>query len=111
MFAIIRVGILLIAILPVAAAPADDQPRQGRYRITGLFSPARAADLREAFERLPEVKLIAVDYENAEATVEYVPAKAFPGAKNPDEVVKQFDSRLRSVCYGTFGVRPLSGTP
>jgi copper chaperone CopZ len=114
MFALVRVGVILIAAAPATAAVTGflpNQPQRVRHRITGLFSPARVDDLRETFERLPDVKLISVDYDSAEAVVEYVPAKAFPGAKNPDEIVKQFDNKLRSVSYGTFGVKPLLSVP
>jgi len=106
-----RIGIALAAcLLAVTAASGADEPQRVRHQITGLFSPDRVTDLRETFQRLPDVKLIDVDYDNAEATVEYVPAKAFPGAR-PEEIVRRFDERLRSVSFGTFGVKPLRSVP
>jgi hypothetical protein len=102
---------LLTATTAAAAGDPKDQPQRVRHQITGLFSPDREADLRETFERLPEFKLISVDFDNAEAVVEYVPAKAFPGAKTDDEIAKRFDQKLRSVSYGTFGVKPLCSIP
>jgi copper chaperone CopZ len=99
-----------VGLLLADPARGEDQPVRGRHRITGLFSPDRVADLRETFERLPDIKLVDLDYETAEATLEYVPAKAFPGTK-PDEIVKRLDERLRTASSHTFGVLPLSGVP
>jgi hypothetical protein len=114
MSALVRVSAVLIACVSVVAAAAGetpDQPQRVRHQITGLFNPAREADLRETFQQLPEFKLINVDFENAEAVVEYAPAKVFAGAKDADEIVKRFDAKLRSVSYGTFGVKPLRSIP
>ncbi len=108
-----------VAILALAApllcrsAAADDPPaRTDRftYRVTGLFSPEREKDLRAAFAELPGLSLVAIDFEFAEITVAFVPAKAFPGAK-PQQVVEQFDQKLRSVTHHTFGVKPRSTVP
>jgi hypothetical protein len=82
-----------------------------KYQVVGLFDPPRVADLRETFaEKMPGVKLIDVDYKTAVATVEYSPRAVFPGVK-PDDVVKQFDQRLRGVSHGTFWVRPVPAVP
>ncbi|MBS0201879.1 MAG: heavy-metal-associated domain-containing protein [Planctomycetes bacterium] len=88
---------------------ADEAPQTVdpiKHQITGLFSPDRVRDLKEVFEKLPNIKLIKVDFENAEATVEYDPAKAFPGARS-DQIVERFDNQLRGVSNSTFGVKPL----
>jgi len=114
MFSLVRIGAVLIALASAVAVKAGDppdQPRRVRHQITGLFNSAREADLRETFQQLPEFKLISVDFDNAEAVVEYIPAKVFAGAKDSDEIVKRFDAKLRSVSYGTFGVKPLRSIP
>lgn len=85
-----------------AAKPAEPL----KHQITGLFSADRVEDLKEVFVKLPNIKLIKVDFENAEVMVEYDPAKAFPGAK-PEQIVEQFDNQLRGVSNSTFGVKPL----
>ncbi len=67
----------------------------------------REKDLREVFEqKLPQVKLLSIDFKNAEATFEYDPAKIFPGAK-PEQVIERFDNELRNATRHTFGAKPL----
>src|SRR4051794_17451514 len=64
---------------------ASAQPT--RHQVTGLFSTDREQDLREAFQKIPQIKLISIDFKNAEATLEYA---AFPNTK-PDQVVPKLD--------------------
>jgi len=90
-------------------AVSDDQPTSSsgiKHQITGLFSADREKDLHDVFENLPDFKLVKIDFENAEATIEYDPAKVFPGAK-PEQIVEQFDNRLKGASNHTFGVKPL----
>src|SRR4051794_23390823 len=86
---------------PAVAADPPARPERFTYRVLGLFSPDREADLRQAFKELPELSLVAVNFEDAEMTVEFVPARAFPGAK-PEQLAERIDQRLRSATYHTF---------
>jgi copper chaperone CopZ len=81
-----------------------------KHQITGLFSTDREPDLREAFENIPQIKLISIDFKNAEATFEYDPAKVFPGAK-PEQIVQKLDALLKSASNRTFGIKPLRTLP
>ena len=81
-----------------------------KHRITGLFSPSREADLRAALQQIPEMQLVRLDFDYAEATFTYDPTKAFPGTK-PEGIVKRFDEKLRSASHHTLGVQPVSATP
>src|SRR5947209_15107572 len=81
-----------------------------KHQVTGLFMKEREQDLREAVEKIPQVKLVRVDFANAEATFEYDPAKAFPGAK-PEQIVERFDQVLRKASGHTFGIKPLRTAP
>jgi copper chaperone CopZ len=98
--------------LAVAAAGADDAGPVKRVKlgVTGLFSPDRVDDLKAAMELLPDIKLVSVDYKEAEATFEFDPVSVFPKTK-PDDVVKQFDQKLRQATRSTFGVKPPRTTP
>jgi copper chaperone CopZ len=87
------------------ALAAESKPERFTYRLLGLFSPDREADLREAFKGLPELTLVAVNFEDAEITVEFVPARAFPGAK-PEQLVERVADRMRSATHSTFSVKP-----
>jgi copper chaperone CopZ len=101
---------LLIPTLALADEPAKDAPHSVKYRITGLFSPDREADLRQVFTKLPDIKLVEVDFNNAEATLEYTPAKAFPNVK-PADLIDRLDNAVKSASHQTFGVKPLSTVP
>lgn len=99
----------------LASAAADDKdkpakPERVTYRVTGLFSPDREKDLRAAFEDVPDVTLVSIDFDDAEVTVEFVAAKAFPGAK-PEQVLDRFDQKLRATTRGTFTVKPQRTVP
>jgi hypothetical protein len=92
----------------ILCSPAVAEPV--KHQITGLFAPDREADLREACAKLPDIKLLRVDFASAEATFDYNPAKAFPNTK-PAQIVERFDALLKSVSNHTFGVKPLRTTP
>ena len=89
---------------PVARAEAI------KHQITGLFATDREQDLREVFEKIPQVKLVSIDFKNAEATFEYDPAKVFPGAK-PEQIVQRFDNLVKGASNHTFGIKPLRSVP
>src|SRR5271166_1364886 len=74
-----------------------------KHQITGLFAPDREPDLREVFENIPQIKLVSIDFKNAEATFEYDPAKIFPGAK-PEQIVQRFDTLVKGASNHTFGI-------
>ena len=101
-------------IAPSSAARADDKPAEPKaikHQITGLFCPEREKDLRDLVEqKLSKFKLLSIDYQNAEATFEYDPAKTFPGAK-PEQIVERFDNELRNASRHTFGAKPLRTIP
>ncbi|MFO0797510.1 MAG: heavy metal-associated domain-containing protein [Gemmataceae bacterium] len=80
------------------------------YRVTGLFSKEREADLRAAFETLPEFKLTKVSFDDAELTVEFAPAKLFPGQK-VERVTELVNDRLRGASGHTFGLKPRRTVP
>jgi hypothetical protein len=87
---------------------ADDKPAKVErftYRVTGLFAPDREKDLRAGFEELPDFKLVAVSFDDAEITVEFAPSKVFPGQK-PERIVELVNDKVRGVTRHTFGVKP-----
>jgi len=103
--------LILFGLLTLARA--DDKPTAStpvKHQITGLCMREREPDLREAIEKIPHVKLVSIDFTNAEATFEYDPAQAFPGAK-PAQYVERFDSLLKNASTHTFGVKPLRTAP
>jgi hypothetical protein len=111
-----KLHILILALslgLPGLCCLAEDkpvQPKPMRHRITGLFSPDREKDLREVVKQLPDVKLLSVDFKNAEATFEYDADKLLNRPK-PEEIPQRFNDLLRPASNHTFGIEPLSTTP
>jgi copper chaperone CopZ len=97
---------ILCAMILCAHARADTV----KHQITGLFSTDREPDLCEAFEKIPAIKLVSIDFPNAEATLEYVPGKVFPNMK-PEQVIQRLDGLLKSASNHTFGVKPLRSVP
>jgi copper chaperone CopZ len=99
-----------LATLAVAAEDKRETPQRVKHQITGLFASEREEDLRTAFRNIAEIKLVAIDFPNAEATLEYVPAKVFRDAK-PNERIARLDQLLKSASNHTFGVKPLRSIP
>jgi copper chaperone CopZ len=81
-----------------------------KHQVTGLFMKEREQDLRDAVEKIPHVKLVRIDFPSSEATFEYDPAKAFPGAK-PEQVLQRLDNMLKTASSHTFGIKPLRTMP
>jgi copper chaperone CopZ len=103
---------LLATVGAITAQETKEEPKPEKLTLSvrGLFAPDREEDLKEVFEELPEIKLLSVDYEKAQMTIEFTAKKAFPGAK-PAQVVEQMDQKLRNASHHTFSVRPRSTTP
>ncbi len=102
---------LAFLLLTAVAFAADEKPAQTfTHRVTGLFSPDREKDLRIVVQEIPDLQLLSIDFDRAEATFAYDPAIAFKGAK-PENITQRFDEKLRAVSNGTFGIQPLITTP
>jgi copper chaperone CopZ len=102
--------VFLVAAGAVAAQTPALPAGPYTYRVVGLFSKEREADLRAAFAELPEFKLTKVDFDDAEVTVEFAPAKLFPGQK-AERVTELVNDRLRQASGHTFGVKPRRTVP
>jgi len=108
---------ILFAAFATASAqdkqPAKAEPKIERitYRVIGLFSKDREKDLRTSFEELaPDFKLVAVNFDDAEITVEFAPAKLWPGQK-PERVTELVNDKVRGATSHTFGVKPRRTVP
>ena len=104
---------LLCLLLAATTIIADDKPATVvavKHQVTGLFMKEREQDLREAAEKLKNVKLVSIDFPNAEATFEYDAKQAFPGAK-PEQIITHMDNMLKQASNQTFGVKAVRSTP
>jgi copper chaperone CopZ len=100
--------VLFLLLLGITAAFAGETT--ATHRITGLFSPERESDLRAAIEQIPNVKLVRIDFEHAEAVFTYDPAVAFKGTK-PEAIAGRFNELLRNVSHSTLSIAPLEPVP
>lgn len=105
---------IVLAFLGVTLAPsAFAQPQKAEpkvervtYRITGLFAREREKDLRAGFADLaPDFKLVALNFDEAEVTIEFAPAKHWPGQK-PERVAELVNDKVRGATNYTFGIKP-----
>lgn len=86
------------------------KPEQFTYRVTGLFAPDREKVLRDAFAELTDFKLIAINFDEAEMTIEFDSAKLFPGQK-PERATELVSDKVRAVTHSTFAVKSRREVP
>ena len=89
---------------------------ESKHRIIGLSEPSREQDLREQVKTMPEVEVAAFNFDNAEVTFRYDPAKLMPGYNPkkppaPEAITRRLEDLLRAVSNGTFTLVPLSTLP
>jgi hypothetical protein len=98
----------MIYLLLLVTTPALNDAEGGvegfTHRVTGLFSPAREADLREAVKRIPDLTLESIDFDKGAVKFRYDPAVFFKGVKEKDQV-ERFNNLLRQASSHTFGIR------
>lgn len=111
-----RVFNLAVAIGLIAGAAAaedkrpDPKPERITYKVIGLFDKDREPVLRAGFQELKDVQLIAVDFDEGEITLEFVPTTAFPGTK-PQDIAERLNQRVRQATHHTIGVKPRRTVP
>lgn len=103
-------GVLLSSAYLPAEEPTGQPLQRIVHRVTGLFSPDREADLRKSLEKIEGIRLVSLDFDHAEATFEYDPAKTFPGA-TPEQIVQRFNDLLRQASTHTLGIKPVCKVP
>jgi copper chaperone CopZ len=106
----IHLTLVLLFVCVSRAQAQTPEPATIKLRVTGLFSPDRETDLREVMLKIPDAKLVSIDYANAEAVFEYEANKAFDKAK-PDKIPERLDNAVRTNSFSTFSIKPLSTTP
>ena len=101
---------MLIAMCAACYLAGPASGKRPSTRSPACFRWRREADLREAFAKIPDVKLIGIDFKNAEVVLEYDPAKLLPKAK-PEQMLQKLDTLLKNASNHTFGIKPLRTTP
>jgi copper chaperone CopZ len=106
-------------LIGLAAGPAPAAEALVRCRITGLFQPDRVDDLRRQGGALrlvqgdasAELRLVEVDYDDAEATYAYDPDTRPLKNSGPGQVRERIDHLLRDASRGAFSALPPSTLP
>src|SRR5437868_2813146 len=102
----------LLLCAAIAAARAEEQTVV--YRVVGLCSPERQADLREAFKEVPNVEIAGIDYDNGECSLRYDLSKLGHNPKKPstdETIMKQLSDRLNGVTHGMFKLKARCAIP
>lgn len=101
---------IFVAMLLLASLGAPLNADTAKHQVTGLCMREREADLREAVAKMPGVKLVRVDFANAEVVLDYDRAKVLDGAR-PAQLVERLDNLLKTASNHTFGIKPLCTVP
>jgi copper chaperone CopZ len=107
---LVAVLALMLGMVRAGNGGEDGKGGQFKHQVSGLFADGREPALREAIGRIPGVKLVELDRDEAVATLEYDPARLFPGAR-PEEIVERLDNLLRSASNHTLGFKPMRTKP
>ena len=100
---------LLLICCTALAAPRPPAVANYTHRVVGLFDAAREEEFRAAVAKVPDVKLVSIDFDFAEATFSYDPATI----KGPKKLsaVDRLNDELKVASNHTFGVREQMTTP
>lgn len=112
----LRIAILLGLAWCSLLSPLRAEEQTVKYGVTGLFSPDRQDDFREAMKSVTEFQLVKLDYDNAEVTLRYDLGKLLPNAnpKKPpkeEEITQRLNNLLGNASQHTFRLKPPSTTP
>ncbi len=86
-----------------------NEPAKLKVRILGLFAMERIGDFRLLLDKL-KIKILELDFHQAEGILEFDPAKVLSGAKL-QEYTSRLDELVRNSSQGTFGLKPPGTTP
>ena len=102
--------IVLIVVASLLTMSMRATAETAKHQVTGLCMKEREADLREAVAKMPGVKLVRIDFAQAEVVLDYDLKQVLAGAK-PAQLVERLDNLMRNASNHTFGIRPLRKIP
>ncbi len=101
-----RTSVLLagwLAALALGSSGAADPPGTYRHKVLGLFSKDRERVFREALRKIPEIELVSLDFDDAEAVLRYSPAN-LASKGTPEEIVRVLNQKVQSITVATLGI-------
>lgn len=113
---LLRLSSLMVIAVCSLGANLRAEEQNSTHCIIGLFDPERKDDLRECVKTMPDVQLVKLDYDTAEATFRYDVAKVIAGynPKKPptdEAIARHLDELLRTASNGTFTLKPGATIP
>lgn len=87
-----------------------DPEHEVQLRVLGLFSSERIPAFEEIMKRFPEVKLTAVDFETAVASIKFASQCDLFRNANTAQIVERMNNQIRQLSAGLFSVRPVGDT-
>ena len=108
--------VMLLSVFVATTCRADEPAgalQKFKFQVTGLFQPDREDDLRELLAKNLEIRVVDLDFEEAEIVVEFDPKKIWPGEtfEKVEKQVELFDNLLKNGSRHTFGAKALRKTP
>ena len=109
--------VLFVTFVPFLSARSLQAAEEtSKHRIFGLFQPDRQEDLKELVKTLPDLQLVSVDFDNAEATFKYDVAKLIQNhdpkkPPTPEAISKRINDLLNNTSHGTFSLNLTAPAP
>lgn len=104
-----RAALICVAMVCLYVTPSFAEEKDHDFRVLGLFQADRESDLAKLVTRIPDVKLVKVNYKTGAATFRFDAEKVFPRRNTPEKLAESLDQIVRRESRGTFQVLPLSG--
>lgn len=92
---------------PAIAQPTTHtfhQEQTLRLRVHGLFVPERVDAFREFLEAIPEVRLLSLDFETAEVTIQFAADSEMFRNANTEQITERLNNHVRQQSMGLFSV-------
>ncbi len=99
------------AVSVASAADEPSAPAEYTYRVYGLFTDPREAELREVFKKqISEIEIVSIDMKSGEGTFKYNEEKLF-GKGTKEQLIERFNNKLRGLTRSSFGIATRDETP
>ncbi len=80
-------------------------------QVTGLFMRDRVDAFRALLQQVPEVRLLELDFETAQARLAYDPECDLFRGVQPTQLIERCHNRLQQLSRSTLGMRAVSSVP
>lgn len=82
-----------------------------KYRVVGLFTPARIDAFRSVMQQCPQARLQAIDFENAIATIQISSDSDLFRNANAEQITERLNNQIRNLSSSLFSLKPVGDIP